>query len=257
MLPLIAIPTTAGTGSECQSFALIADPVTHAKMACGDPQAAARVAVLDPTLTLTQPHPVAACTGIDTVAHAVETAVTTKRSPISRLFAAESFRLAERNLLRVLERGDDLHARGQMQLAAAYAGIAIENSMLGAAHAAANPLTAHFDVVHGQAVGMMLPAVVRFNAADSKALDAYAELAVQAGLVPADAAPREALDALLSRLESLLDQAGIVRSIGALGVPRGDIPRLAQEAASQWTARFNPRPVAAPDFATLYEETCA
>ncbi len=257
MLPLIAIPTTAGTGSECQSFALIADPTTHQKMACGDPKAAARIALLDPTLTLTQPRHVAARTGIDTIAHAVETAVTTTRTPISLLYAREAFRLAERNLPRVLDRGDDLHARGEMQLAAAYAGIAIENSMLGAAHAAANPLTAHFGIVHGQAVGTMLPAVVRFNGADAASMHAYAELATQAGLTPANASGRDGLDALLARLETLLDQAGVVRGLDALGVPRGEIPRLAQEAAGQWTARFNPRPVAAADFVALYERTFA
>src|SRR5262249_59132799 len=78
MLPLIAIPTTGGTGSECQSFALITDEQTHQKMACGDPKAAARVAILDPALTVSQPTRVTACSGIDAVAHAVETAVTSK-----------------------------------------------------------------------------------------------------------------------------------------------------------------------------------
>ena len=83
LLPLIAIPTTAGTGSECQSYALIADEKTHAKMACGDPKAAARVAILDPVLTVSQPKRVTACTGIDALTHAVETAVTKKRNPLS------------------------------------------------------------------------------------------------------------------------------------------------------------------------------
>jgi alcohol dehydrogenase len=87
MLPLIAIPTTAGTGSECQSFALISDEETHQKMACGDPKAAARVAILDPLLTVSQPPRVTACTGIDALAHALETAVTKKRSPLSAMFS--------------------------------------------------------------------------------------------------------------------------------------------------------------------------
>jgi alcohol dehydrogenase len=253
MLPLIAIPTTAGTGSECQSFALITDPATHQKMACGDPKAAPRIAILDPTLTLTQPRRVAACTGIDTVAHAVETAVTARRNPISRLYSREAFRLAERNLPRVLEQGGDLAARADMQLAAAYAGIAIENSMLGAAHSAANPLTAHFNIIHGQAVGMMLPSVVRFNAEDPDARHAYADLAVVAGLAPANAPEGIGVDALVGRLKSLLAQADMPAVLGALGIPRDQIPHLAEEAAGQWTARFNPRPVMAADFAAIYE----
>ena len=91
MLPLIAIPTTAGTGSECQSFALISDAVTHAKMACGDPKAMAKVAILDPELTLSQPPRVTACTGIDAVAHAVESAVTRKRNETSQQYSKFAF----------------------------------------------------------------------------------------------------------------------------------------------------------------------
>ena len=145
MLPLIAVPTTAGTGSECQSFALIADEKTHQKMACGDPKAAPRVAILDPLLTVTQPRQVAACTGIDAIAHAVETAVTKKRNELSWLYSREAFRLMTANFDCVFEQPDNLEARAAMQLGAAYAGTAIENSMLGAAHSAANPLTARFE----------------------------------------------------------------------------------------------------------------
>jgi alcohol dehydrogenase class IV len=90
MLPLIAIPTTAGTGSECQSFALIADVETHQKMACGDAKAAARIAILDPALTLSQPPRVAACTGLDALSHALETAVTKKRNALSLAYSREA-----------------------------------------------------------------------------------------------------------------------------------------------------------------------
>src|SRR5262249_50705683 len=177
MLPFIAVPTTAGTGSECQSAALIADEQTHQKMACLDSKAAARVALLDPALTLSQPALVTAHTGIDAIAHALETAVTTKRNHLSLMFSHEAFKLTVPSLPRVLSAPSDLHARGRMLLGAALAGTAIENSMLGAAHAAANPLTAHYGIVHGEAVGIMLPAVVRFNARDPAVRLAYAELA--------------------------------------------------------------------------------
>lgn len=257
MLPLIAVPTTAGTGSECQSFALIADARTHQKMACGDPKAAARVAVLDPRLTLTQPAHVAANTGVDTITHAVESAVTTRRNELSLLYAREAFRLAHTELPRVLDEPDNLDARGRMQLAAAFAGTAIENSMLGAAHSAANPLTAHFDIVHGQAVGLMLPAVIRFNMTDDDACRLYAKLAVHARLIGPDATQREAVAALLERLATLLDGAGIPASLAEAGGDPSLIPTLASEAATQWTANFNPRPIAADDFAALYEQSFA
>ncbi len=246
MLPLIAIPTTAGTGSECQSAALIADEATHQKMACLDPKAAARVAILDPLLTLSQPPRVTACTGIDALAHAVESAVSRKRTPLSALFSREAFTLAIAALPRVLADPRDLPARASMQLAAAFAGTAIELSMLGAAHAAANPLTAHHGVVHGQAVGLMLPGVVRWNSADADTRPLYERLALAAGL--------PSIDALIATLQRTVSLAGLHAPLRTFGVLEKDLPALAAEAAQQWTATFNPRPILAADFQTLYAE---
>jgi alcohol dehydrogenase len=163
MLPLITIPTTAGTGSECQSYALISDAETHVKMACGDPKAAAKIAILDPELTISQPQRVTVCTGMDALSHALETAVTNKRNAFSSALLPRRLPSVPRGFSRVLRDPKDIEARGMMLLGAAYAGIAIENSMLGAAHSCANPLTAKFHVVHGEAVGVMLPHVIRFQ----------------------------------------------------------------------------------------------
>lgn len=253
MLPMLAIPTTGGTGSECQSFALITDEQTHQKMACGDPKAAARAAILDPALTLSQPARVTACTGIDALAHALETLVTKVRTPLSLIFSRESFRLLLAGLPRVLATPADLEARGWMQLGAAWAGTAIENSMLGAAHSAANPLTAHFGVVHGQAVGLMLPHVIRWNAQDPATALCYRELAVTAQLVEPDEPATSAVESLANRLEALLDLAGLSRHLEKFGVGKRDLPPLAEEAARQWTAQFNPRPIGAAAFEGLYE----
>ncbi len=177
MLPMIAIPTTAGTGSEGQTYALISDAESHVKMACGDPKAAFRVALLDPALTVSQPRSITATSGFDAIAHAVETYVTTRRNPLSELFSREAWRLLEPNYERVLSRPDDIEARGAMQLGAFYAGVAIENSMLGATHACANPLTARYGTAHGAAIAMLLPSVVRWN--ERVASQDYASLAVQ------------------------------------------------------------------------------
>src|SRR4051812_18557631 len=163
MLPMIAVPTTAGTGSETQSFALISDAKTHVKMACGDKKASFRVALLDPELTLTQPPRVTALTGIDAVAHALESYVASTRNPASMAFSREAWLLLGGNFAHVIDDPKDLDARSGMQLGAAFAGLAIENSMLGAAHALANPLTTQFNIARGQAVGMMLRHVIRFN----------------------------------------------------------------------------------------------
>jgi alcohol dehydrogenase len=252
MLPLIAIPTTGGTGSECQSFALITDEETHQKMACGDPKAAARIAILDPALTASQPRRVTACSGIDAIAHALETSVTKVRNPLSLMFSHSAFQLTMAGLPRVLAEPGNLDARSEMLLGAACGGTAIENSMLGAAHSAANPLTAHFGITHGQAVGMMLPHVVRFNASDPAIARAYAELGCLAGIGAPAESPEVIAERVAGRLEALLELAGLPRSLEECGLQREDIPRLATEAASQWTAQFNPRSVVAADFETLY-----
>jgi alcohol dehydrogenase len=250
MLPFIAIPTTAGTGSEMQSAALIADEVTHQKMACLDPKCAASIAILDPGLTVSQPPRVTACTGIDAIAHAVETAVTTKRNKVSQTFSFEAFRLCIGALPGVMQQPGNLDARARMQLGAAYAGAAIESSMLGAAHSAANPLTAHFGIVHGHAVGLMLPHVVQFNAQDAAAGEIYGRLVIEAGLpVAGERTPAD----LVARLRELPALVGLPRTLAACGVERNAIPMLADEAAKQWTATFNPRPVTTGDFVQLYE----
>src|SRR5216684_6171114 len=174
MLPMIGVPTTAGTGSDAQSYAVLSDAVTHQKMACGDPKAAFRIAILDPVLTISQPRSVTAVAGFDAVSHAVESYVTTRRSGISDVFAREAWRQLEGHYERVLAAPDDLEARGAMQVGAHAAGLAIELSMLGAAHACANPLTARYGITHGVAIGVMLPHVVRWNA--EHVGDQYAEL---------------------------------------------------------------------------------
>ena len=251
MLPFIAIPTTAGTGSEMQCAALIADEVTHQKMACLDPKCAAAIAILDPALTISQPPGVTACTGIDAIAHAVETAVTTKRNEVSQKLSRAAFNLCLNALSEVLANPKQLEARARMQLGAAYAGAAIENSMLGAAHAAANPLTAHFGIVHGHAVGLMLPHVVRFNATDDAAGAAYLDLAQAAGISGNGAA---VVDVLAQQLHGLLSLAGLATTLADCQVEKSAIPMLAEEAARQWTAGFNPRPVTSADFGALYEQ---
>jgi alcohol dehydrogenase len=139
-----------------------------------------------------------------------------------------------------------------MQLGAAFAGTAIENSMLGAAHSAANPLTARFGVVHGQAVGIMLPHVVRFNSRQSDAAAIYAELARFAGLAAGADPAEQAVEALIAQLESLLEAGEMRPSLSALKISSSELPKLATEAAGQWTAQFNPRPITASDFEGIY-----
>jgi alcohol dehydrogenase len=239
MLPMIAIPTTAGTGSEAQTYALISDAETHVKMACGDPKAAFRVALLDPALTVSQPRSITATSGFDAIAHAVETYVTTKRTPVSEVFSREAWQLLERNYERVLTEPNDLEARGAMQLGAFYAGVAIENSMLGATHACANPLTARYGTAHGAAIAMLLPSVVRWN--ESAAGDRYATL-LSLSSVATDEHGYTRTEALARRLEELAAAGGLQTDLSGVGIEKQDFAALAAEAAEQWTGTFNPRP---------------
>lgn len=253
MLPLVAIPTTTGTGSEMQCAALIADDVTHQKMACLDPKVLPAISILDPKLVTSQPRNVAACTGLDAVVHAVETFVTTKRTPESTGFSREAFRICIHALPRVLSAPEDPTGWGSMQLGAAFAGAAIERSMLGAAHAAANPLTARFGLAHGHAVGLMLPHVVRFNGQDSAVGGLYSELAELVGWKENSASAISGVDYLAQQLEQLVQFTGLPQRLSDMGVSQSAIRRIAEEAAKQWTAGFNPRSVGISDFAKLYE----
>ena len=249
-LPIVVCPTTAGTGSETQSFALIEEAATGVKMACGDPRAMPRLALLDPVLMTSQPRSVTARAGIDAIGHAVEAAVTRVRNPISLALATEAFALGHEALPRCLDAAHDVEARASMQLAAALAGAAIECSMLGAAHALANPLTARHGIAHGQAVGVMLPHVIRFNAQDAEAEGIYARLVRAAGLQSDPDRPGEVLAAAV---EGLLDHAGLERRLTALAISGDELEVLAKEAAEEWTAGFNPRRVDAEHLRALYE----
>jgi alcohol dehydrogenase len=241
------VPTTAGTGSEAQSYALISDGVTHDKMACGDPGAAFRVAVLDPELTVSLPRQVTAATGYDALSHAVESYATTTRNALSTVYAREAFRLLEGHFERVLDTPSDLPARGAMMLGAHLAGLAIEASMLGATHACANPLSARYGTIHGVAIALMLPHVVRWNGAVAAPL--YGELLRAAGSDPGV----DPAATLADRLEELAVHGGLPRGLAAAGVSRADLPALAGKAGEQWTGRFNPRPFDAEGALELYD----
>ena len=247
LLPGIGIPTTAGTGSEAQSFALISDSNSHRKMACGDPTARFRAVILDPVLLSSAPHLVAAAAGLDAVSHAIESFVSTQRNPISGMLARRAWQLLDEHLDDSLTPDATPEVRGHTLLAAHLAGAAIEQSMLGAAHACANPLTAAFGITHGQAVALMLPHVIRFNA--EVAESEYAQLALEAGLDSSSGGGQ----ALARRVEGMRQRAGLPGTLREMGVSKPEIPDLATAANLEWTARYNPRPVSQTELASLYE----
>jgi alcohol dehydrogenase len=246
LLPMIGVPTTAGTGSEAQSYALVSDARTHVKMACGDPTAAFRVAILDPLLTVSQPAAVAAAAGYDALSHAVESFVCTRRNAFSECFSREAWRLLEPHFTRVIAEPGDVAARGAMLLGAHYAGIAIEASMLGAAHACANPLTARYGTVHGVAIALMLPAVCRWNGVAAGAR--FEDLLRLSGREPGP----DPAEALAAHLAGLAATAGLPDRLRTMSIPGEDLQTLAADAAVQWTGRFNPRPFDSAGALELY-----
>jgi alcohol dehydrogenase len=251
MLPSIGIPTTAGTGSEAQAYAIISDAETHEKMACGDQKVAFRVAILDPDLTISQPERVTAVSGYDAISHAVEAFVATTRNVLSDMYAREAWRLLEANYERVLADAGDRAARAAMQLGAHLAGTAIQLSMLGAAHACANPITAHYGTTHGVAVAVMLPHVLRWNA--EVVGDRYGHL------MGASSRARDGVsaEALAARLEQLAGAGGLPCGLRTLGVGQDALDTLAADAAAQMTGRFNPRPFDAAAARELYARAYA
>lgn len=224
MIPMIAVPTTAGTGSEAQSYATITDSETGIRMACGDRKVLFRVAILDPKLTVTQPAALAAAAGYDAMSHALETFVTTRQTALSECFSRSAWRLTSAGLEGVFANPTDLEARGQLLIGAHFGGLAIENSALGAAHACAYALTGNFPVPHGSAIALVLPHVVDWN-------------------WPVAAKRYEELYAgdLAARLRELAQRSGLPTTLKEAGVPQEAVPRLADDAASQWIGKFNPR----------------
>ena len=237
LLPAIAVATTAGSGSEAQSYTIVSEASTPTRLECGDPSAAARIALLNPELTFTSPHHVTAMAGFDAIAHAVETAVTMRRTPMSDTFSHRAWRLLNEGFERVLLHPADAEARAAMQLGAHYAGLAVEHSMLGAAHACAAPLTARYAIQHGLALAILLPHVVRWNG--GVVSDRYAALLNSPRRRARD---QDAAETLAGRLEDLAGAAGLALKLSDSGIDEPALAELAAEAAQQVAGTFNARP---------------
>ena len=208
---------------------------------------------MDPELTVTMPRSVTAATGIDAMTHAIESFVTSKRNTISQMFARQAWVFLANAFPVVLHEPNNLEARGRMQLGAFLAGAAIENSMLGAAHAAANPLTAEFGISHGVAVGLMMPHVIRWNSETVGSL--YLDLVQAAGWANEQTTSETAAGQLADGLTELLLLARMPVSISEAterSASEKVLMGMAGDAIQQWTGTFNPRKMDLPGFLELY-----
>jgi alcohol dehydrogenase class IV len=249
-LPLVQVPTTAGTGSEVTNIAIVTTGATT-KSGVVAPQLYADIAVLDATLTLGLPPLVTAATGIDAMVHAIEAFTSKhKKNPMSDMLARQALTLISANLLTACRDGSNLAARQAMLLGACYAGQAFSNAPVAAVHALAYPIGGVFHVPHGLSNALVLPHVLRFNAAH--ATKHYAELADI--IAPGTPGSHEAkAAALIAAMETLAAQAGIATTLRQVGITENDLDRLADDAMLQTRLLGNnPRELTREDARAIY-----
>ena len=249
-LPLVQIPTTAGTGSEVTPISIVTTGETT-KMGVVSPRLYADLAILDAALTIGLPPKVTAATGIDAMVHAIEAYTTRhKKNALSDMLAREALKLLSRNLVKACEDGRDLEARQAMLLGAMLAGQAFSNAPVAAVHALAYPIGGIFHVPHGLSNALVLPHVLRFNA--SHAAASYAELAdiVAPGSQGSDEARSHAL---VEALEQLARRVGIETTLRQVGITEADLDRLADDAMLQTRLLVNnPRELQRADVRAIY-----
>lgn len=240
-VPVVAIPTTAGSGSEATQFSIISDSETHEKMLCGGISFLPVAAVIDYELTLSMPARLTADTGIDALTHAIEAYVSRKASPFSDAFALSAIRAIGANLRRVYADGSNAKAREAMMLASTQAGIAFSNSSVALVHGMSRPIGAHFHVAHGLANAMLFPSVTEFSV--SAAERKYAECARALGIVTASVSDQFAAEALVAELHAL-NRDLEVPTPEAFGIDRHEweekIPLMAEQALSSGSPGNNP-----------------
>jgi alcohol dehydrogenase len=239
--PHVVLPTTAGTGSEVTSGAVIMDREQGQKIIIFEHFNTPRVAILDPRLTATLSPDFSATTGMDAMTHAVESYVSQQRNPISDAAALHAIRLIRTHLPRVLEDGQDLASRGQMQIAALLAGWAFSNAMVGLVHAMAHSLGAVCGVPHGLANGLILPHVMAFNLSETPQL--LADIGEAMGVARQGLGAQAAGEAALNQMRSFVNQIGLSQRLRDLGVVEDALPRCAELSLSDGSIIYNPRMV--------------
>jgi alcohol dehydrogenase class IV len=251
-LPLILIPTTAGTGSEVTPISIVTTGENE-KMGVVSPVILPDVALLDPELTLGLPAPVTAATGIDAMVHAIEAfaSASPNNNPLSRALAKQALTLLGGAILKAVRQGGDITARAHMLLGSMLAGQAFANSPVAAVHALAYPLGGHFHIPHGLSNALVLAHVLRFNMVTAPGVyadiapHAFPELAAQQGQARAGA--------FCDALQNLSRRCGLPQRLRDVGVPEDILPRLASDAMNQKRLLVNnPRPLTEADAFEIY-----
>jgi alcohol dehydrogenase class IV len=249
--PMIAIATTAGTGSEVGRSTVIILKATDRKTVIFSPYLMPNVALADPELTLGMPPGITAGTGLDALTHNVEAYLALGYHPLCDAIALQGAKLAMRYLARAVHNGKDLEARSNMMMAAMMGAVAFQKG-LGAVHSLAHPLSSIANLHHGTTNGILLPHVLEFNRSVSE--ERLRDLAVAMELEGSQGSASDAATALIARLGELLPEVGIPKTLDALGVTRDLIPLLATKAMEDACHQSNPRPCTEADMIALYEK---
>ena len=257
-LPVIAVPTTAGTGSEATRFTVITDEATDEKMLCAGTAFLPVAALVDFELTLTKPKRLTADTAIDSLTHAIEAYVSRRANPFSDEIAFAAMRLIAPNLRRVFADGDDQEAREAMMLGATLAGMAFSNASVALVHGMSRPMGAHFHIPHGLSNAMLLPAVTAWSS--PAAIARYAGCARAMGIARADEGDQAGVARLVEEL-GCINRDLEVPTPAAWGVARDDwdaaVPVMARQALASGSPGNNPRVPQADEIAALYHQVFA
>lgn len=254
-LPIVAVPTTAGTGSEATRFTIITDEVSSEKMLCAGLAFLPTIAILDYELTLAKPRRLTADTGIDSLTHAIEAYVSKRANPFSDAMALSAMRLIAPNIRRACDAPDDRAAREAMMVGAHHAGLAFSNASVALVHGMSRPIGAFFHVPHGLSNAMLLPAVTAFSAPSARIR--YAACARAMGVAREEEGDQSAVARLLDELTALNADLG-VPTPAAYGIPQARymelIPIMAEQALASGSPGNNPRAPDAAEIADLYRQ---
>ncbi len=252
ILPLIAVPTTAGTGSEVTIFAVMSDPDKQEKFTISSALIAPAVAVLDPLLTLKLPPSVTAFTGMDALTHAIEAFTSSIAQPPTDALALSAIKLVLKHLPVAVGRGDNIKARDGMLQASLLAGIAFNNAFLGLAHAIASPLGGHFHVPHGLANAVMLPYVMEYNL--PTAVRRYAEIGCALGLQAVGDTPRAVAEKTVAAITQLARDINIPEKLSNIGAKEELLPLVARDALKSIQLKFNVRNASEKEILALLQK---
>ena len=244
-LPIVAVPTTSGTGAECNDFGVVTDTATHRKCYLGGPTCLAHSVILDPELTLTLPPGATAASGIDCLTHAVESFLSKRANAWADGLDLQVVRLVAANLRRAVADGSDLPARSHLLLAAHTAGQAMSTTGLGIVHGVAHPLGGRFDLPHGVALALVLGECLRFNR--TVRLERLAGLAEPLGVHAANATDERNADAAIAAIEDLVAAVNLRGALGTWGITEADLPQLAQDTLDDAVMANTPRDADAAD----------